>query len=103
MENSIYSVISPEGCASIMWRDAGKRELAAEAMKITAGDLMEFRLVDDTVPEPSGGAQNDWDAAARLLGESLQKNLAQLRAQPLEQLLARRYEKFRKIAQFYTE
>ena len=103
MENSIYSVISPEGCASIMWRDATKRELAAEAMKITAGDLMEFRLVDEIVPEPSGGAQNDWDAAARLLDQALQTNLAQLRAQPMDELLARRYEKFRKIAQFYTE
>ena len=103
MENSIYSVISPEGCASIMWRDAGKRELAAEAMKITAGDLIEFRLVDELVPEPPGGAQNDWDAAARLLDQSLQTNLAKLRAHPLDELLARRYEKFRKIAQFYTE
>jgi acetyl-CoA carboxylase carboxyl transferase subunit alpha len=103
MENSIYSVISPEGCASIMWRDAGKRELAAEAMKITAGDLIEFRLVDEIVPEPSGGAQNDWDAAARLLDTALQTNLVMLQAQPLDELLARRYDKFRKIAQFYTE
>jgi acetyl-CoA carboxylase carboxyl transferase subunit alpha len=103
MENSIYSVISPEGCASIMWRDAGKRELAAEAMKITAGDLIEFHLVDELVPEPEGGAQNDWDAAARLLDEALYKHLTELRAQPLEELLVRRYEKFRKIAQFYTE
>jgi acetyl-CoA carboxylase carboxyl transferase subunit alpha len=103
MENSIYSVISPEGCASIMWRDATKRELAAEAMKITAGDLIEMRLVDEIAPEPPGGAQNDWDAAARLLDQALQTNLAQLRAQPLDEMLARRYDKFRKIAQFYTE
>ncbi len=103
MENAIYSVISPEGCASIMWRDASKRELAAAAMKITANDLMEFRLVDELVPEPSGGAQNDWDAAARLLAERLRANLAQLKGRPTEQLVAERYEKFRKIAQFFTE
>ena len=103
MENAIYSVISPEGCASIMWRDAGKRELAAEAMKITAGDLIGFRLVDELVPEPDGGAQNDWDAAARMLDQSLQKHLSELRAKSIEELLAQRYDKFRKIAQFFTE
>ena len=103
MENAIYSVISPEGCASIMWRDAGKRELAAEAMKITATDLMEFRLVDELVPEPAGGAHNDWDAAARMLDQSLQTNLGRLRAKSPEEITAQRYEKFRKIAQFYTE
>ncbi|MGZ4812161.1 MAG: acetyl-CoA carboxylase carboxyltransferase subunit alpha [Terriglobales bacterium] len=103
MENSIYSVISPEGCASIMWRDASKRELAAEAMRITAGDLSEFHCVDDLVPEPAGGAQNDWDAAGRMLGESLKKHLAELQAKTLQQLLADRYKKFRNIAQFFTE
>jgi acetyl-CoA carboxylase carboxyl transferase subunit alpha len=103
MENSIYSVISPEGCASIMWRDASKRELAAEAMKITANDLIGFRLVDALVPEPAGGAHNDWDAAARLLDEALQRNLAELRALSPQELAARRYEKFRQIARFFTE
>ncbi|MGI9103074.1 MAG: acetyl-CoA carboxylase carboxyltransferase subunit alpha [Terriglobales bacterium] len=103
MENAIYSVISPEGCASIMWRDAGKRELAAEALKITAGDLSKFKLIDDIVPEPAGGAQNDWDAAARLLSDSLQSHLAQLKTMPLDRLVETRYDKFRKIAQFYTE
>jgi len=103
MENAIYSVISPEGCASIMWRDASKRELAAEAMRITAGDLSEFHCVDALVPEPHGGAHTDWDSAARMLGESLQAHLAELQAKPLEQLLADRYRKFRTIAQFYTE
>ena len=103
MEDAIYSVISPEGCASIMWRDAGKRELAAEAMRITAGDLSEFRCVDDIVPEPPGGAQTDWDAAARMLDQALQKHLSELRAKSIEELLAQRYDKFRKIAQFFTE
>jgi acetyl-CoA carboxylase carboxyl transferase subunit alpha len=103
MEDAIYSVISPEGCASIMWRDASKRELAAEAMKITAGDLSQFGLIDEVVPEPAGGAHNDWDAAARMLDQALEKNLSELRAKPLDEMLAQRYDKFRKIAQFFTE
>ena len=103
MENAIYSVISPEGCASIMWRDASKRELAAAAMKITADDLSRFRLVDEVVPEPPGGAQNDWDAAARMLDKRLQANLAQLKAKSPEELAAQRYDKFRGIAQAFTE
>ena len=102
MENSIYSVISPEGCASIMWRDASKRELAAEAMKITAKDLTELRLVDDVVPEPPGGAHNDWDAAARMLGEKLLWHLGELRNRTPEELLRSRYDKFRKMGQFFT-
>jgi acetyl-CoA carboxylase carboxyl transferase subunit alpha len=103
MENAIYSVISPEGCASIMWRDASKRELAAAAMKITADDLSQFGLIDEVVQEPPGGAHNDWDAAARLLDLRLQENLAQLRAMSPDELAAQRYQKFRKIAQFFTE
>ncbi len=103
MENAIYSVISPEGCASIMWRDASKRELAAAAMRITAGDLNEFHLIDEIVPEPPGGAQNDWDAAARLVSERLEANLAELRGKSGEQRAAERYQKFRRIAQFFTE
>ncbi len=103
MENAIYSVISPEGCASIMWRDAGKRELAAEALKITAGDLSRFHLIDDIVPEPAGGAHNDWDAAARMLAEKIGWHLGELKTVPTDKLVETRYEKFRKIAQFYTE
>jgi acetyl-CoA carboxylase carboxyl transferase subunit alpha len=103
MEDAIYSVISPEGCASIMWRDAGKRELAAVAMRITADDLSEFHCIDDVVPEPSGGAHTDWDAAARLLDQSLQQHLSELRAKSIDELLAQRYDKFRKIARFFTE
>src|SRR5919112_5414303 len=63
MENSVYSVISPEGCASIMWRDATKREIAAQALKITARDMLELKLVDDIVPEPDGGAHNNHERA----------------------------------------
>jgi acetyl-CoA carboxylase carboxyl transferase subunit alpha len=102
MENSIYSVISPEGCASIMWRDASKRELAAEAMKITASDLSQSHLIDDVVPEPPGGAHNDWDAAARVLDEKLQWHLGELRRLTPDELVQSRYDKFRNMAQFFT-
>src|SRR6201984_2051853 len=76
MENAIYSVISPEGCASIMWRDASKKELAAEALRITATDLQELGCIDAIIPEPPGGAHADAGAAAKLVDEALQSNLA---------------------------
>jgi len=101
MENSIYSVISPEGCAAIMWRDATKKELAAEAMRITATDLSELGCVDDIVPEPEGGAHRDYDAAARLLDASLQRHFAELKKLPTAELIVSRYNKFRNIAQFF--
>ena len=102
MENAIYSVISPEGCASIMWRDASKKEIAAQALRITAKDLMELGCVDDLVPEPEGGAQKDHEAAAALLDAALQKHFAEIRSLPTPTLLATRYEKFRHMAQFFT-
>jgi acetyl-CoA carboxylase carboxyl transferase subunit alpha len=102
MENAIYSVISPEGCASIMWRDAAKKEIAAQALRITAKDLMELGCVDDLVPEPEGGAQKDHEAAAALLDAALQKHFAEIRSLPTPNLLAARYEKFRRMAQFFT-
>ena len=101
MENSIYSVISPEGCAAIMWRDASKKELAAEAMRITASDLSELGCIDGIVPEPEGGAHRDHEAAAVLLDDSLQKHYADLKKLPPAELLVSRYEKFRNIAQFF--
>jgi acetyl-CoA carboxylase carboxyl transferase subunit alpha len=101
MENSIYSVISPEGCAAIMWRDATKKELAAEAMRITATDLSELGCIDDIVPEPEGGAHRDYEAAANLLDVSLQKHLSDLKKIPANELLVSRYNKFRTIAQFF--
>jgi acetyl-CoA carboxylase carboxyl transferase subunit alpha len=101
MENSIYSVISPEGCAAIMWRDATKKELAAEAMRITAADLNELGCIDDIVPEPEGGAHKDHEAAANLLDVTLQKHYAELKKMPTAELVATRYNKFRTIAQFY--
>src|SRR5437764_216482 len=101
MENSIYSVISPEGCAAIMWRDASKKELAAEAMRITATDLQELGCIDDIVPEPEGGAHRDHEAAANLLDVSLQKHLAELKKLSPAELVASRYNKLRTIAQFF--
>jgi len=101
MENSIYSVISPEGCAAIMWRDATKKELAAEAMHITAKDLSELGCIDDIVPEPEGGAHRDYEAAANLLDVSLQKHFAELKRIPSSDLIVSRYNKFRNMAQFF--
>jgi acetyl-CoA carboxylase carboxyl transferase subunit alpha len=101
MENSIYSVISPEGCAAIMWRDATKKELAAEAMRITAPDLSELGCIDGIVPEPEGGAHRDYDAAANLLDASLQQHLSELKKVPAADLIVSRYNKFRTIAQFF--
>ena len=100
MENSVYAVISPEGCASIMWRDPTKKELAAQAMRITADDLKELGCIDDIVPEPEGGAHVDHEAAALLLDAALQSQLSELRNSTVEELLDSRYSKFRNMAQF---
>jgi acetyl-CoA carboxylase carboxyl transferase subunit alpha len=101
MENSVYSVISPEGCASIMWRDPSKKMLAAEAMKITAKDMAELGCIDGIVPEPAGGAHTDHAASAELLDGVLQKQLAEIKSMPARDLLESRYQKFRKMAQFF--
>src|SRR5262249_58361719 len=101
LENSFYSVISPEGCASIIWRDSAKAETAANAMKITAKDLMEQGIVDEIVPEPAGGAHVDHEATARYLDDVLDRQLVPLTNQPVRELLAARYEKFRKMGQFF--
>jgi acetyl-CoA carboxylase carboxyl transferase subunit alpha len=101
LENSFYSVISPEGCASIIWRDSTKAETAAAAMKITAKDLKELGVVDEIVAEPEGGAHTDHEAAARFLDEVLDRQLVALTNQPLPELLDARYEKFRKMGQFF--
>src|SRR2546430_60837 len=101
LENSFYSVISPEGCASIIWRDSTKAETAAAAMKITAKDLKELGIVDEIVAEPEGGAHSDHEAAARLLDEVLEYQLVTLTNQPIPELLDARYEKFRKMGQFF--
>ena len=99
LENSIYSVISPEGCASILWRDAAKAELAAEALRITAKDLREFGIVDEIVPEPEGGAHSDHEGAAQLLEPVLVRALDKLSVKSVPELLQRRYAKFRRMGQ----
>ena len=101
LENSVYSVISPEGCASILWRDAAKAEVAAEALKITARDLKEFGIIDEIVPEPEGGAHLDHEASAALLGSVLDDSLRDLSRLTIPELLDRRYEKFRRMGQFF--
>ncbi len=101
LENGFYSVISPEGCASIIWRDSAKAETAAEAMKITASDLKDLGIVDDIIKEPEGGAHADHEAAARFLEDVLDRQLTALTNEPSKSLLAARYEKFRKMGQFF--
>jgi len=102
LENSVYSVISPEGCASIMWRDASKAEVAAEALKITARDLLEMKLIDEIIPEPEGGAHVDPELTAKLIEPFLERSLAELERLPAEHLVAQRYEKFRRMGQFFA-
>jgi acetyl-CoA carboxylase carboxyl transferase subunit alpha len=101
LENSFYSVISPEGCAAIMWRDASKAETAAVALKITANDLKEFGIVDEIVAEPEGGAHTSYEGAARLLDAVLDRQLVALSNETTNDLLDARYEKFRKMGQYF--
>ena len=101
MENAIYSVISPEGCASIMWRDAMKKDLAAQALKITAKDLGDLGCIDGVVAEPEGGTHTDHEASATLLDAALQKHYAELKKIPVPELVASRYNKFRNMAQCF--
>jgi acetyl-CoA carboxylase carboxyl transferase subunit alpha len=99
-ENAIYSVISPEGCAMILWRDAGEAKKAAAAFKPDAAHCLELGVIDGIVPEPEGGAQSDHDAAARLLKESLLENLEELVDVPGDELRRRRRAKFRSLGVF---
>jgi acetyl-CoA carboxylase carboxyl transferase subunit alpha len=101
LENGFYSVISPEGCASIIWRDAAKAETAAIAMKIMATDLRDLGIVDEIVPEPDGGAHSDHEGAAKLLGDILERQLLALVNESPRQLLQDRYQKFRRMCQFF--
>ena len=102
LENAIYSVISPEGCASIMWKDAGRKQQAAAALKYIAHNVKELGCVDDVLAEPDGGTHTDPACAVSMIDERLQYHLAQIDRIPVEQLLEERYQKFRNIAQFYT-
>ena len=102
LENAIYSVISPEGCASIMWKDAGKKQQAAAALRYTAGDVKRLGCVDDVIEEPKGGSQADPGEAFARVNEALRRHLGELRKLPTDELLQRRYDKFRNMAQFYV-
>jgi len=101
LENGFYSVISPEGCASIIWRDSSKAETAAIAMKIMAPDLRDLGIVDEIISEPDGGAHSDFEAAAKLLGDVLERQLLALSDLSPRQLVHERYEKFRRMCQFF--
>jgi acetyl-CoA carboxylase carboxyl transferase subunit alpha len=101
LETSFYSVISPEGCAAIMWRDSSKAETAAVALKITANDLKELGIVDEIVAEPEGGAHTSYEAASRLLDAVLDRQLVALTNESTKDLLDARYEKFRNMGQFF--
>jgi acetyl-CoA carboxylase carboxyl transferase subunit alpha len=98
-EYSVYSVIPPEGCAAILWRDANRKVEAAEALKITAGDLLQLGLIDGIIPEPVGGAHNDYDRASALVDQALSQSLGELQLMSVEGRLQARYEKFRRMGQ----
>jgi acetyl-CoA carboxylase carboxyl transferase subunit alpha len=99
-ESAIYSVISPEGCASILWRDMGEARKAAAALKPGAQNCLELGVIDAIVPEPLGGAQTDWDESARLLGEALREALEELEGTPADELRRRRRARFRSLGVF---
>jgi acetyl-CoA carboxylase carboxyl transferase subunit alpha len=103
LEHAVYSVISPEGCASILWRDPGRAEEAAMAMKITAPDLLAFGIVDEVVPEPPEGAHASPETLFKTLGDLMEAQLAALTAIPIETLLQQRYEKFRRMGRLGKE
>jgi acetyl-CoA carboxylase carboxyl transferase subunit alpha len=97
LENGIYSVISPEGCAAILWKDAALAPQAASSLKLTALELKTLGIVDRIVPEPEGGAHEDWDMAAAHLAEALKESLAEVDSMKDTDRIARRYERFRKM------
>jgi acetyl-CoA carboxylase carboxyl transferase subunit alpha len=100
LENAYYSVISPEACSAILWKDRRHAAEAAEALKLTAQDLINLGVVDEIIPEPEGGAHRDHEKAAQTLGEALRSNLARLRQVPTNRLLKERYAKFRRLGNF---
>jgi acetyl-CoA carboxylase carboxyl transferase subunit alpha len=101
--NALYSVISPEQCAVIMWRDAAYKEKAAEALRLMAPDVMSLGCVDEVISEPATGIHADRDAGVELLAAALRKHLAELKGMTADELVAARQRKFRNIGQFYTE
>jgi acetyl-CoA carboxylase carboxyl transferase subunit alpha len=100
LENAFYSVISPEGCATILWRDRGKAEIAAKALKGTAQDLLALGVVDEIVPEPLGGAHRDPKATARNLKMAVQRSFNIIESMSMEQMLEARYAKLRSMGRY---
>lgn len=100
LEHSIYSVISPESCSAILWKDQDHAKEAAEALRLTAKDMLSFKVIDEIVPEPPEGSHTDWDKAASLLKPVLLRNLEALRHQSVEERLTARFEKFRHIGEY---
>jgi acetyl-CoA carboxylase carboxyl transferase subunit alpha len=103
LENAYYSVIAPESCAAIIWRDSGKAPLAAAALRMTATDLLELKLIDDIIPEPAGGAHLDPDAAVQSLRHALKQALDEVSSLPPERVIEDRYAKFRHMGNFFSE
>ena len=103
LENSIYSVITPEGCAAILWKDASKAEQAAEALKLTAHDLLELNVIDEVIPEPLGGAHRDPEETARRIQAAIVRHVRGLLGLPTQELLDRRLEKFLKMGVYLEE
>jgi acetyl-CoA carboxylase carboxyl transferase subunit alpha len=104
LEYSIYSVISPEGCAAILWKDGEKgKALAADSLKLTARDLFGLGVIDEVVEEPMGGAHRDPVGMANRLKEALERHLMELEKMEVDSLLMHRYEKFRKMGTFFEE
>ena len=103
LENAVYSVISPEGCASITWRDAAQAEVAANALKMTAPDLHSLGIIDQVIAEPPGGAHSDHAKTAEILDGTLRGALEELERLPADKLVEQRYQKFRQMGQFFRE
>jgi len=103
LENALYFVITPESCAAIMWRDASHKQLAAEAMRISAPEVAELGCVDEIISEPPEGIHNNQEAGTGLVGRAIRRQLDELRNVPIDQVVSARQHKFRNIAQFYTE
>jgi len=103
LENALYFVITPESCAAIMWRDASHKQLAAEAMRISAPEVAAVGCVDEIIAEPPQGIHVDREAGMGILGSVIRKHLAELKAMPVQELVTARQQKFRNIAQFYTQ
>ena len=101
MEHSIYSVISPEGCAAILWRDGAKADVAAEALKIGAKELLKLGVIDKIIKEPLGGAHSNWESAAKSLQKEILASLEGLRGITIENLVEARYRKYRKMGMFH--